>query len=263
MVKPEICSPLYKKNKKYTCYNNNHLYQLKNKYNRTHKKKINTNNPVDIWKELDSKLTKCKKESCWAKELDVPVDDVFAPKSPSSWKKNKNEWLSSLEITDVLKQYEKIYPQFKYIGPSPSDYDFKEEDGQCVWPELCNFDVNKTKYMDIGIVFNIDEHEGEGIHWVSMFIDRRKKMIYYFDSAGDKIIKNIKNFVIQVQTQNPSYTFVENHPKEHQFKDSECGMYALFFIITMLKTHNYDYFKGKTTFPDEKIEKLRKNYFNS
>ena len=39
MVKPEICSPLYKKNKKYTCYNNNHLYQLKTKYNRTHKKK--------------------------------------------------------------------------------------------------------------------------------------------------------------------------------------------------------------------------------
>ena len=263
MVKPEICSPLHKKNKKYTCYSNSKLYQLKNKYNRTYKQKINANTPLEIWKELESKLKKCDKESCWAKELNVDADDVFAPKSPSSWKKNKNEWLSSIEITNVLEQYEKAYPHFKYIGASPSDYFFKEEDGQCVWPELCELNVNNTPYKDIGIVFNLDEHDGAGTHWVSMFIDVRKKRIYYFDSAGEKIDKNIKHLVTQIQNQDSRYTFIENHPKEHQFKNTECGMYTLFFIITMLKTHNYDYFKGKPSFPDEKIEKLRKKYFNS
>ena len=262
MVKPEICSP-QQKNKKYTCYSNSHLYQLKRKYNRTHKQRIKANRPVDIWKELNSKLTQCNTESCWSKELNVSTNDVFAPKSPSSWKKNKNEWLSSVEITDVLKQYEKAYPTFKYIGPSPSDYFFKEMDGQCVWPELCNLNVNNTQYKDIGIVFNLDEHDGDGTHWVSIFIDRRKKVIYYFDSAGEKIHKNINVLVKQIQSQDSSYTFEENYPKEHQFKNSECGMYALFFIITMLKTHNYEYFKSKPTFPDEKIEKLRKKYFNS
>ena len=263
MVKPEICSPQQKKNKKYTCYSNSHLYQLKHKYNRTHKQRINANTPLDIWKELNSKLSKCSTESCWSKELNVPANDVFAPKSPTSWKKNKNEWLSSVEITEVLKQYEKAYPTFKYIGASPSDYFFKEQNGQCVCPELCNLNVNKIRYKDIGIVFNLDEHDGEGTHWVSVFIDRRKKVIYYFDSAGEKIHKNINVLVKQIQNQDSKYTFEENHPKEHQFKNTECGMYALFFIITMLKTHNYDYFKNKPSFPDEKIEKLRKKYFNS
>ena len=263
MVKPEICSPLHKKSKKYSCYDDTHLYQLKHKYNRTYKKKINANTPLEIWKELNSKLSKCKTESCWSKELSVPADNVFAPKSPTSWKKNDDEWLSSIEITDVLSQYEKAYPTFKYIGASPSDYFFKEEDGQCVWPELCNLNVNTTLYKDIGIVFNLDEHDGNGTHWVSIFIDVRKKVIYYFDSAGEKIDENIEQLVFQIQKQDSKYKFIENYPKEHQFKNSECGMYALFFIITMLKTHNYDYFIGKSTFPDEKIQKLRKKYFNS
>lgn len=262
MVKPEICSPRYKNNKTFTCYDNEQLTQLKNKFNRTRKRKIVAITPVDIWQELNTNIKKCKKESCWAKELNVPADNVFAPKSPTSWKKNNSEWLSSTEITEVLEQYEDAYPDFQYIGPSPSDYFFKEK-GQCVWPELCNFNVTTTKYKDIGIVFNLDEHDGPGTHWVSMFIDIRKKNIYYFDSAGEKIDKNIKKLVTQIKKQDSTYKFIQNYPKEHQFKDSECGMYALFFIITMLQTHNYDYFKGKVTFPDEKIKTLRKKYFNS
>jgi hypothetical protein len=264
VVNPEICSPLYTKEKGYSCYTSKHLHQLKQKYNRTHKKKIKTNDPVHIWKELNTKITTCKKESCWAKELRVPAQDVFAPKSPESWKKNNNEWLSTSDIQSVLTQYEKAYPEFKFIGPCASDYYFIEN-GQCVSPELCNLNVNTETHKYIGVVFNLDVHDGPGTHWVSVFIDLPKQTIYYFDSGGDPIHQNIQKLVDQIKGQNPQFKFVQNHPVEHQFGNTECGVYSLFFIITMLKTKNFNYFKtnSKKTFPDKKIEKLRKKYFNS
>ena len=269
MVKREMCSPIYKKNNSqedFTCYTPTHLVTLKNKFNQKNKntrKKIKGQTVKQIWKELDKNIKTCKTESCWGKELNVPVKDVFAPKSPESWKKNKNEWLSSTDITSVLKQYEQAYPDFKYIGPSPSDYDFKEN-GKCVWQELCDFNVNTTKYKYIGVVFNLDEHNGGGTHWVSIFVHMPRKKVYYFDSTGDEILENISHFVDQIKSQNPSFQLETNIDVEHQFGNTECGMYTLFFIITMLQTGNFSLFNGKKThFPDKKMEKLRKKYFNS
>ena len=262
MVNPEVCSPLTKKNKRYSCYSEKQLTELKRKYNMTRSKKIKSSNPVKIWQELDENIQNCTTESCWAKELNVPVKDVFAPKCPDSWKNNKNEWLSSTDITAVLRQYEKAYPEFKYIGPSPSDYYVKEY-GKCVWPELCAFNVNTTNHKYIGIVFNLDTHNGTGTHWVSIFINMPKKKIYYFDSTGEKIHENIQHLVDQIQAQNPKFKFFENYPSEHQFENTECGMYTLFFLVTMLTTRNYNLFNGKQRFPDKAMEKLRKKYFNS
>ena len=64
----------------------------------------------------------------------------------------------------------------------------------------------------------------------------------------------------------------KNHPFEHQTGDTECGMYALFFIITLL-TQNYEgkhhsmdelikMFKSKRI-PDDYVFNYRKIYFNS
>ena len=60
---------------------------------------------------------------------------------------------------------------------------------------------------------------------------------------------------------------------EHQYENNECGMYSLYFIITMLtnKTEkkifkNYmekiDFFKNKRI-PDKYMHRYRKKYFNS
>ena len=54
-------------------------------------------------------------------------------------------------------------------------------------------------------------------------------------------------------------SFTENKV-EHQKKNTECGVYSLFFIIEMLKTDK-DYMFHKEI-PDEEIEKFRKEYFN-
>jgi len=263
-IEPEICSPIYKKTRRrYSCYTKEHLQELKKKNNQSRKQKIKSVSPVGIWKELNTVMQECKKESCWAKQLDLKFNDAFAPKSPESWKKNEDEWLSSTDISSVLRQYEKAYPEFKYIGPSPSDYFFIESDGTCVWQEICDFNVTTTRHKYIGFVFNLDTHEGPGTHWVSMFVDIKKKKIYYFDSTGEDIHENIQHLVDQIQNQDPSFELIKNYPVEHQFENTECGIYTLFFIITMLQTGNYSFFNGKKTFPDKKMLKLRKKIFNS
>jgi hypothetical protein len=71
------------------------------------------------------------------------------------------------------------------------------------------------------------------------------------------------HFVEQIKTQDSRFKLIQNHPVEHQFGNTECGMYTLFFIITMLKTNNYGYFNTSHVFPDKEMKKLRKKYFNS
>lgn len=260
MIEPEVCAPS-KIKKEFTCYTKKDLRKLKYKYNKTFKQKINAMRPQDIWLELVRKL-ECKKESCIAQKLGEPLER-FSPKQPAKWKQNKNEWLSSDEITKVLVQYEKTYPEFLYIGPSPSDFYFLQN-GRCVWEELCRFDVhnvgNKTK---VGIVFNLDEHSGGGTHWVAVFMDLIRKKMYYFDSTGEKIHKNIRKFFEKVKGQDSQYVLIQNSPVEHQFGNTECGMYVLFFIIIMLHTNDFSLFKRKQTFSDKGMERLRGVFFNT
>ena len=99
---------------------------------------------------------------------------------------------------------------------------------------------NKEQKTKLGVVFNLDKHDKDGSHWVSMFIDLEDQFIFYLDSGGEKIQPEIKQLAERVMKQGLEMTpkmhihFYENCPIEHQMGENECGMYALFFIITML-----------------------------
>ena len=129
------CSPKDKNEiKNFTCYTDKTLFQLRDKWNLRHPyEKINTNDTKEIHKILSNYLSDlCNKESCWLKQkhefgkLDEDFKDSFAPESPYEWKKNPNEWLSSIDIIKVMKQYEKAYKCFDFIGPTPIDFDKKK-----------------------------------------------------------------------------------------------------------------------------------------
>ena len=153
----------------------------------------------------------CKRESCWLKHLCIKeglpsniYDLTFSPEMPKSWLKNPNEWLSSLDIINVMKQWEQRYKCFNFIGPSPIDYDTHKMFGECVWDELCKFNLNnhlKNKKKKIGVIFNLDPHYKSGSHWVAVFMNDIKKTIYYFDSYGDPPHPQIKKFIDNVINQ--------------------------------------------------------------
>ena len=69
-----------------------------------------------------------------------------------------------------MKQYEKTYEDFEFLGPSPIDYDTHKAYGECVWEELCEFSLRdnlKEGKTKVGIIFNTDPHTEDGEHWVA------------------------------------------------------------------------------------------------
>lgn len=264
------------KKKRFTCYSNDSLHILKKYWNKKHPdRKINTNDSREIWTSLKKNLqNSCNKESCWLKQqfilhgLNSQLKNyTFAPDAPSSWKKNPNEWLDSLDIIKVMKQYEHLHKNFSFIGPSPIDFDKRKEYNECVWEELCKFNLQKellSGKKKIGIIFNLDPHWKEGSHWTSLFIDIPRKFIFYFDSTGDKEPKEVRKFINRVIKQSNNLLKFENiyiNSKNHQKEDSECGMYSLYFIISMLKDVSPSFFLNNTI-PDKEMENLRNIYFN-
>jgi hypothetical protein len=265
------------------------LYKIKHAYNNDHlTDQITTTNPYEIWNELKNRLTLCNKEECWLKQIDdIEVREniyahIFAPKQPPEWKEDKNAWLTNFDIMDVLEQYEDKYRNFKLIGTTFIDFDSKmKRVDRCVEEELCKFSLREhinNKITKIGIVFNLDKHTQGGSHWVSMFIDIKEQIIFYFDSAANKTPIEMQRLVKRIMDQGKKlkkpiyFKYYENYPLEHQMGNTECGMYSLFFTITMItgKTDDVkfkntqekiDFFK-KHRIPDKYVEELRSRYFN-
>lgn len=139
----------------------------------------------------------------------------------------------------------------------------------CVWEQLCNFNlkeyINKN-ITKIGIIFNTDTHDKPGKHWIALFIDLDKKFIFYFDSNGTKMPKQIKVFINRVEQQAQHENIIvkvdSNEGFTHQYNDGQCGMYALYFIIELLKENKTsNYFKTKRI-KDAIMKKYRTIYFN-
>ena len=283
------CAPLSKNNTvKNSCYNKKTLDLIKKEYNKNHPNDpIVSKSPTKIIEELKNKMKSCNKEDCWLQEIkDKKLksfinETLFAPKKPSEWKSNPHTWLSNYDILDVLTQYEQAYPNFDFIGPTPIDFDSKPYmlNDSCVWQELCDFNLKRfidKKKDKIGIIFNLDKHNEPGSHWVSMFIDLRDKFIFYMDSALNPIpeeIISLKNKIIkQAEHLDIHLDFDNNYPIMHQRGNNECGMYSLFFIITMLtgkvknktfksKKQKIKYFKKRI--PDSYVFQYRDVYFNN
>jgi hypothetical protein len=266
-----------------SCYTNTALHTLKRAYNRkTGGDQIAATDPPAIVAELDSKLgKKCRTESCWVDALDIPEKHnikktLFAPKRPASWTKNPREWLSNHDIDAAMDQYVAAYPNFKSVPASAIDYDYRMPSGECVARELCRFSLAEcvqNKITKVGIVFNLDKHNLGGSHWVALFIDIAQKYIFFFDSAGASIPSDTKRFIAEVQRQglamSPPIKFAvrSNYPVAHQRGDTECGMYALFFISTLVKnalslSGVIRLFAGKHRFRDSELEAKRSEMFN-
>jgi hypothetical protein len=273
-----------------SCYTKDTLIKIRDAYNGQHSvNKITIDTPHLLWLELKKRLTHCEKEDCWLESikdesLRKKIDGMsFAPDQPEEWKNNPDEWLSNFDILDVLKQYEETYPEFKVIGPTPIDFDSKHSDKQdkCVWQDLCDFslqhwiDKKKTK---IGVVFNLDKHTEDGSHWISLFIDVKENFIFFLDSAGYHMPKEVKAFVDRVVQQGKDlkspilFKVYENGKFKHQHGDSECGMYCLFFLISMLTkkigNKTYSHKQLITTFKQKRISDkyifdYRTIYFNN
>ena len=277
----------------YTCYTNDSLNYLKELWNSQNPmNKITEDSPKKIHRKLSILLKNmCTNELCWIKQLEktnhtdsinlsttstssLNLSDNFKPQYPNKWYSNPNEWLSNLDIDKVMCQYEKAYDCFEFIGPTPIDFnsrDTSKMDNQCVCNKMCTFslkshlDSHKTK---IGIIFNTHPHCKTGEHWISLFINIKKREIFFYDSVGNKMPNEVDSFIKRLCKQGKELTppihfkVDSNEDVEHQRGDTECGMYSLFFIIHMLIDKLTPKYIKTHVFTDDYIQTFRKKLFN-
>lgn len=278
-VNLDSCSPSNKNNST-TCFDLDSLIKIAKGWNMKHpENKINISKHKtrhQLWNEIDKRLNqKCNNEWCWIEQEFVKkigskeLKSIFRPKMPRSWKKNKYEWLNTTDIETVMKQYEKKYPDFKFIGPVPIDFDYEYSVGQCIVNELCNLKIKnllKNKIERVGIIYNLDPHDKPGSHWVAMYMDLNKKKVYYFDSYGTQPPNEVKKLVDRIQEQCRELGIeieYDYNQTRHQYQNSECGVYSMYFITQLLEgKKTFDGIEN-STLKDEFINSKRKYYYLS
>jgi hypothetical protein len=250
--------------------------------------------------ELEKKLSDvCSNHVCWLRHkilqnLNDPdiIENTFRPKGPS----RKYEWLSNFDIENVVNQYTSLYNDFIFLGALP--YDF--EDINIFGISKLNFEeLEQQNKHKIGMVINLDEHYKGGSHWVSLYVDLEKYQIYFFDSVGKKPYKRIRKFINKIlkylyykkynqqlyvkdilhsinrykENKNIEYVYdneyiynilknfdIKYNNIQHQFKNSECGVYSINFITRLLDGETFENIINNPT-SDDKMNEFRKLYF--
>ncbi len=215
-------------------------------YNRKHAK----NNPIpkgsseQVWSELQKHFH----SQCETGRLECIATHMMSkPNAPSSWDKNPEEWLSSIDIEAIEKQFMEVFPKYHFVGCVPIDFDKKSEVGKCIVSALCSLkikDLYDKGYDKIGIVFNTDVSTGPGQHWIALFVDLDPDFEYpritYFDSYSKQPEPEIKRLMQRWKEQWDA-TKIHSKPMEmsynktrHQYENSECGMYSVYFHLSCI-----------------------------
>jgi hypothetical protein len=222
------CSP-NNLNRDFSCFSLSELVELTQTLNKyTKKNLVLSNNKKELWNNLYKQLEPfCDNEMCWLKQ------DVFKKLEPELKKKldlftfkpklsGLYKWLTTNDINNVMQQYQIIYPQMNYLGALPCDF-----------PNYTNVNLNNV-YDTTTLILNLDSNKGPGTHWVGVYI--KDNVIEYFDSLGKKPNKCIYKTFAKLW---PLYTIKYNN-LVHQLRNSQCGVYSIYFIIQRLLGKSFD-----------------------
>lgn len=274
--KDKRCAPA-KKFENLSCFSLNFLIKLANKYNSTFEDKIPMYNNMDtlnpdkykkyFLREFSVRLkNKCDNQRCWLKQSfvgslaqDSEYENTFRPEGP----KGKFEWLNTFNIDDSMQQYQKLHKDFIFLGAVPIDFDELPTLG------IKNLDLQSLYdkgIRKIGIVFNLDEHNKSGSHWVAGFCDFNIPGVYFYDSYGSrpekriqKLLRRFATFIEKNKLGGGKEVAVKYNDKRNQYKNSECGVYSINFVEQML-TRSFEDVTSKII-DDDSINQKRKVFF--
>lgn len=266
-----------------SCFTIEALRKIADKWNETNPNmQIQYNDSTtgkSLWSSINNVMSaKCNNEVCWIKQdfikngnslLYRELIKNFKPMMPKIWEDKPTEWLNTLDIRDVMNQYEVKYSEFEFIGPVPMDFDSKVGFGQCVIDELCKISLksllDKGK-KQIGIVFNLDKHTQTGSHWVAMHCSLDNPgsgEICYWDSYGMKPNPEVVVLMNRLKSQgaNLGYTMrMKINNIRHQYKNSECGVYCIYFLTSLLEGKSFEEII-RNIISDDKMNAKRKEFF--
>ena len=283
-----------------SCFSLKSLKAIAENYNKKAKDKISiTDNKNELVTSLEKKLSdKCNEQTCWLRldfvkamnDQDI-LENTFRPEGPEK----KYEWLSTTDINDVVSQYQAKYKDFLFLGAVPADF----EELPVLGINNLNFnELEKEGKTKIGMVINLDEHDKGGSHWVGLFADLKKGGVYYFDSFAKKPSKRTRKFINKIvkhiykskykndikindvisKLKNKSKESFENttdktlnnlnkldiryNTKQHQFNNSECGVYSINFVVRLVGGESFEEITNNIK-KDDEMNKCRQEYFRN
>ncbi len=195
------------------------------------------------------------------------METYFRPAMPEEWKSDPDMWLNSDDIGNVMKQYERAYPEFKFLGVVPIDFSapdpYQPDKKKCMNDQFCHVDLAEERKKGrkiLGAVFNLDPHYKGGSHWVALAIDLPRNCVYYFDSYGMAPPPQVARFMRYLTLQEPKLN-LQSNGRRFQYSDSECGMYSMYFLIRMIAGESFRKF-CKKRIADKYMLEFRKVLFD-
>lgn len=189
---------------------------------------------------------------------DYLENKVFRPDGPQG----RFDWLSTIDINKVLRQYEEKYHDFKFLGAVPIDF----MDLDDLPFRNFNFkELEREGIKRIGLIFNTDKSTGRGKHWISLFVDLDKAQIYFSDSMGTRQPKEVNEFMKLIEKylteiKKKKNLDVKYNKTQHQKGNSECGVYSINWILRLLKGKSFEHLTKKRL-TDKQVNKCRVKYF--
>jgi hypothetical protein len=253
-----------------TCFDATALRKLASIYNKHYPTRAIENvggmSDKQLKVEMEKRFSESCDEMCWVKKLGVEHDPVIEkhllPKMPEEWKEAPRTWLTNFNIEVVMRKYEDLYSDFVFMDVYPSDF--------CSYNGVCDIPFDGKYY---GMIINLSDHTGSGSHWTALFVCTDKKMAcygaYYYDSVGNAPPKEMKALMDGLKKKGGATFKTVVNKKQHQYKNTECGMFSMFYIIKWLHwvhkdptTTHLDIVRNRLI-SDDHVFQLRKIFFRT
>jgi hypothetical protein len=224
-------------------------------------------------------------------------ENTFRPKGPSK----KYEWLSTTHINDVVEQYQETHKDFIFLGAVPYDFDDLsilgisnlkfddlEKQGKTKIGVVFNLDEHYKEgshwvalFTDLSQnqIYFFDSLGKKPLKRIRKFINKITKYLYnkkYHQKLHiNDVVNKIKNLKTMPENKMKdlikSNKYLKNLLNEfdirfnhiqHQFENSECGVYSINFIIRLVCGETFDSVINEIT-KDEAMNSNRKVYFRN
>jgi hypothetical protein len=199
------------------------------------------------------------------------------------------ELLSNYNLDETLQRWGRVFPEFFPCPFAMMDFDNNGDYfGEASLPAILEGRVAadlgteraRRPFTCFGCIVNTDTSSGPGKHWVAVFVDCRPSgaepwTVEYFNSAGRPPPKPMVKWMERTATRLAEYrTSKTGLPApggaavktvavtnvDHQESQTECGLYALFYIRRRLEGASYHTFEDQVV-PDAAMTAFRTHVF--
>lgn len=187
------------------------------------------------------------------KRNNIDIEDAkkaFKPPGP----RGDTTWLSNYDIHAVLDWFKEQYKDFNYYPCSLMDFDDAKGPKALISVKKVT-DFIKEGYTKVACVLNTAKGNSSGEHWVTVYSDvnlsANKATLEYFNSTGESPPKEVIRWMKRNHEALNEYFSSNNATLTEHFTgdrvvelvnttsmqqgNSECGVYALYFIKSRLE----------------------------